>query len=415
MVKKIIRRKEGASFQIEVKPMGEDGVVEEQVPEVLPQVGQEQPKPEVDALMGAVEEMQDAVANIGSRLDKVENKPIEDSEQEVPTMEQNLPGELEGEPKLKQLAELMRRRNQLDDELKKGKGACDEDELKKVEEMVNFGGEDKPADFSGMDEKGKDSGATKDPVNVMQEAKKLTKMFLKRMEDLTGHPEVPRGKTSVSGPASPKNINPLPATGQPAAGVAPSGGDFDSKDKWAEGEEAEPGNKPKKDFPKLPYQKNRLKRRESAVTAGGPEDPTRPQPAASQDKPDPMSMETPKEEFEGEDVLDKKKDELVNEILGKIRKELRFEKLKDDEEEEVTQELFKNKPRARKSTLHSRQSFAGGSRRTNAPASRVSVSERMRVSNPERANVREAVMDTVKEYLKKPGVCSRADLREFGL
>ncbi len=379
MVKKMTRREATIPLNITVsaeEPMMSEEGVAPPMAGVIPPAQAEPAAPMEpgydDKLMAAVNDIQESVVNLSSRMDKVENKPMEDGAQEVPTLEA-APGE--PLPGTKQVG-----------------GAAKEE--------VNTGGENKPADFSAMGEKDKDKGATEDPKNVMQEMVKTMMQMAKKMEDLTGAPEVPKGKEEVKGPASPDNISSIPATQQPPEGTATSGGGFDSDDKIAADEEADVGNKPKKDYSKPPVVKNEL---DDSLTAGKEDDPTKPQPGETKDNPDPMDMKTPKERY-------------VNEILKKLREEIDEEKEEEEKEDEPLKELFMTKKEA--TSLTRRQSVVSGSKASerlqNAPANRVGISERMRESNPTLAAARENAQLTVKEYLQKPGVCNFASSRNFG-
>ena len=94
------------------------------------------------------------------------------------------------------------------------------------------------------------------PDNIMQET---LNRILRKMEELTGTPEIPKGKKEQ--PLG--QTSGIPQSTQPANGTATSGGKFDSDDKINEKDANETENeteKPKKDFDKKKIVFNRASR-----------------------------------------------------------------------------------------------------------------------------------------------------------
>lgn len=158
------------------------------------------------------------------------------------------------------------------------------------------------------DKEGKLSGNEED--KDYPAAKKLESLIRRIFqEEMKGVPERPTGHEQDK--IGPKNTSNLPASQQPASGVAPSGGGFDSNDKWGDKNEEEPASKPKKDYDKLPIKKNSIDDvnrlieqaktimeeldKEEMITKefNGP-DPSKPNPGAVEKDPKEMDGAKPK-------------------------------------------------------------------------------------------------------------------------
>jgi hypothetical protein len=329
MIKKITRENRfGNNDERDVlgNPMNNPNVIQEQ-PNNIPEQPNNAPisEPMNDDLLKVISNIQETLTQLNSRMDKVENKPIEDNEQEIPVMEE-----------------------------------------------VNVGGENKTSDFNDLDEKNKMKGQTKNPDNIMQET--LNKI-LRKMEELTGITEIPKGKKS-----QPINdTTGIPQTQQPPAGIATSGGGFDSDDKINETDAKNAESEvqtPKKDYDKKKIVFNK-KNKEAAP--GKPlsgcvgiqkegEDPTIPQPEETQENPDKMDMS-----FNEKNVIEETYNNLRNEMNLTRRQSVVFN--------ENLNNRFNNKN-------NNVEEYVNGKNKVNA---------------------------IVKEYLQNPGVAGNVTLRSFGI
>lgn len=229
-------------------------------PKVMEQP-QVQPDVEND-LMAVVGNLQEAIAQINSRCDELENK-VYQAEDDVSQVEA------------------------MDEEEKPDMVVKKEP---KIEEQANVGGEDKSGDLEDIDEKGKLKGGASSPANPMQEMKKKMEEMLKKMEELTGVPEVPRGKKEM--PIGHKPTVNTPASQQPPSGDSPSGEKtFDDGNAEDEAKKAEAEvEKPSKDWNKPAVSKNMVEDEEDKKKEEGVEDPSKPAPGETKEKPDTMNV-----------------------------------------------------------------------------------------------------------------------------
>jgi hypothetical protein len=252
--------------------------------------------------------------------------------------------------------------------------------------------------------------------NGGEEKMELSENFLRKIireemskDELKGVPEMDQEKKKQSIDSAAADI---PKTTQPANGEAPSGGEFDSKDKMGDkaGDEASKmTDKPSSDYKRVAVQKNALDK-ESKISqarslmeqakkllkeATESEDPTKPMPGETSKEPEKMDGEVPNKSPSGGTESPNNMNESGAEIPGESQ--TKKEELNMDEEEDSDKMVEKmyahlQKENAQESLdrkMSSRQSLVGMS------ANNEKFTEQV--------NSKVAVNNTIKEYLKKSG------------
>ena len=230
-------------------------------------------------------------------------------------------------------------------------------------------------------------------------------------EELTGVPEKPKGKDlNDSGPDNTSNI---PQTQQPANGTAPSGGGFDSDDKTnkTDGDETV-GKLPKpgSEHDKIAIKKNKLDEAKSLIEkakalmkeANG-EDPTAPNPGATEQDPKKMDDSTPnKSPAGGTETLDGISEDPEANVPNDKRPKLKEGADEDEEDdkldvtkESIVKQVFANlKKEVKRESGSQRQSFVGLTSASN---------DQLQDAHAEAMDAKTKVTNTMKEYLQKAG------------
>ena len=187
-----------------------------------------------------------------------------------------------------------------------------------------------------------DNQGNDDPKKIESYIRKIIR------EELTGVPERDKGKALDS--SGPENTSNIPQTDQPANGEAPSGGNFDSDDKTNKEDGDETINlvpKPKGEFPKDSIKKNKMNQAKSLIerakklmTEANGEDPSEPNPGATEQDPKKMDGSVPNkspmggtEELDGDASEDPEanvpndkrpllKENTVDKIFANLKKEM---------------------------------------------------------------------------------------------
>lgn len=267
-------------------------------------------------------------------------------------------------------------------------------------------------------------GGINEPATVDSETNpRMEKMKVKKMElnesfvrkivkeelakdELKGEPEMDQKKSKKSTDSAAINI---PQTTQPANGIAPSGGEFDSEDKLGNkiGDAAQKmADKPKSDYSRPTVQKNALIKQAKTLMeqakkllkeANETEDPTTPMPGKTEVEPDKMDGEVPNKSPTGGTESPGKMSSQTEELNIDIDADKDAAEDEEDEEkksdamvEKVYNHLKKeNSKKISARRLSNRQSFVGASAGSKNMTKNV--------------NIKTAVNNTVKEYLKKSG------------
>lgn len=240
------------------------------------------------------------------------------------------------------------------------------------------------------DSKDKPKGKDAEVVEGNWDIKKVESMLRSIVrEELRGVPERDTGKELETAPA----VDGIPQSQQPPNGKSPSGGGFDSNDRKGMKDELK-APAPKSDYDKLAIKKNKMDEAKSLVEKAkqlmkeASEDPSEPQPGASQKKPDKMDGQEPNKNPTGG----------TEENLKKENSEDDKERNEKDEVKSATDYFDKKVEQMKKqitTEAHTRrQSMVG--------MSAVS-SEQTQAAQAEHFSNKEAVTNTIKEYLRKAG------------
>jgi hypothetical protein len=215
-------------------------------------------------------------------------------------------------------------------------------------------------------------------------------------DELKGEPEMDQSKTQKSTDSAATDI---PQTNQPANGVAPSGGEFDSNDKKGDkaGDEASAmATKPSSDYKRIDAQKNALNKESKISQArnlmeqakqllkeANEPDPSQPMPGEVTKEPEKMEGEEPNKSPNGgtespnnmsassKESLDLDNNKLIESMYAHLKKE--------NAQEEFNKRM--------------------GSQRQSLVGSSAVDAE----SFKEKINAKSATTNTIKEYLQKSG------------
>lgn len=236
-----------------------------------------------------------------------------------------------------------------------------------------------------------------------EDKKYMTESAVRKLikEEIQGVPENPDKKKQES-PDSAANAE-VPQTTQPPNGEAPSGGGFDSDDKLnkkdadnAVSETPKPSSdlsKPKIVVNKMQLAKRYIERAKKLMSEANGEDPTKPNPGATEKQPKKMDGQVPSKnpsggteqlDDNGDDMDDSADDDkLMEKVYTHLRREIKEEK-----------------------AATNRQSLVGMSSATNAET---------QAKQEEYINNRKATTSVIKEYLQKAGHHKALNLMTAGV
>ena len=287
-------------------------------------------------------------------------------------------------------------------------------EIEQELQLVKPGGFNQEQLTTPEDDAGKPKGNQKDPMNINQE--KLARVIRRAVEELTGVPERDIGKDLK--PAS--ETDGVPQTVQPAVGVSPSGGGFDSNDKTNKEDGLEDEvPKPASEFDKVAIKKNKMaqakahiERAKALMKEANGEDPTVPNPGAVATDPKKMDGSVPNkspmggtEQTGSEDPeantpndkrpIMKEQDGDEEEDIKKL-KEQDEDIVEDDKEDAaIMEEAYKElKKEIKREKYAERRSLVGFTAKTNSS---------LQAKHSEYLTNKESTMKTIAEYLNKTG------------